>query len=129
MTNDIISPLYSLSFTEREGILRALIEGETANFEIAKRYWHDIATAAIEGNFKRLLVIENVPEAISVAEVHQLVSEMADLPVRNIKVAFVDLFPEHKSLNEFGTLVAENRGLRIKIFENESVAIEWLVSE
>lgn len=117
---------YSITFEEREAYLRAYIKGERGTLAVALRYWLDIAHVAIETGRKRLLVVEDIPEAIAVSEVHQLVTEMSRLPVRDIKLAFVDLFAQHKSLNEFGRLVGENRGLSIRTFDTEEEAATWL---
>lgn len=117
---------YSITFEKQGDVLRAYIEGERGTLEIARLYWLDIAHRAIESGHKKLLVIEDIPEVIAISEVHQLVTDLAQLPVRDISVAFVDLFSQHKSLNEFGILVAENRGLNLRIFDSEELAIEWL---
>ncbi len=117
---------YSVEYEERLDFLRATVKGECATLEIARSYWLDIAHRVLESGHKKLLVVEDIPEAIAISEVHQLVTDLAQLPVRDIRVAFVDLFSQHKSLNEFGILVAENRGLNLRIFDSEELATEWL---
>lgn len=126
MTDSIQTNDYSITFEERGDVLRAYINGERGTLQIARLYWLDIAHRVIESDHKKLLVIEDIPEVIAISEVHQLVTDLAQLPVRDIRVAFVDLFSQHKSLNEFGILVAENRGLNLRIFDSEELANEWL---
>jgi len=118
---------YSLEVENRGRSLRAYVKGERATLEIASSYWSEIAQEALGSGLKRVLVIEDVPEALSIAEVHQLVTSLADLPVKDVRVAFVDLFAEHSSLNEFAVLVGENRGFSVRSFDTEEAAEGWLL--
>lgn len=120
---------YDLKLDDRGRYLYALIKGHRASLEIAMGYWSEIAQAALSSGLKRLLVIEDIPEMISIAEVHQLVTSLADVPIRDIRIAFVDLYAEHASLNNFGILVGENRGFTLKSFDTEEAAEEWLLQE
>ena len=118
---------YSLTFEDRGRYLFALVKGERGTLEIATSYWFEIAQEAMKTALKRVLVIEDIPEMISIAEVHQLVTNLADLPIKDVRLALVDLHAEHASLNNFGILVGENRGLSIKAFDTEEAAETWLL--
>ena len=118
---------YTLNFEDRGRYLFASVKGEKASLDIVTAYWKEIAQAALSAGQKRVLVIEDVGETISIAEVHQLVTSLAELPVKDIRVAFVDLHAEHASLNDFGILVGENRGIDIKGFDTEEAAESWLL--
>ena len=107
----------------------ALVKGEKGSLDIASAYWNEIAQKAITSGLKRVLVIEDIPEMISIAEVHQLVTGLSELPVKDIRLAFVDLHAEHASLNDFGILVGENRGFSVKAFDTEESAATWLLEE
>lgn len=117
---------YTIEFEDRGKYLFAHIRGQRGTLEIATAYWTEIAQKTIASGLKNLLVIEEIPEMISIGEVHQLVSSLANLPVKDVRLAFVDLYPEHSSLNDFGILVGENRGFCIKSFETEEAASAWL---
>ncbi len=127
MSSSESSKQYSLEIVNRGRYLFASIKGERGTFEIAMSYWAEIAQAVITSGLKRVLVIEDIPEMITIAEVHQLVTNLADLPVKDVRLAFVDLHAEHASLNNFGILVGENRGLSLKAFDTEEAAVEWLL--
>ena len=118
---------YLLTFEDRGRYLFALVKGERGTLEIATSYWFEIAQEAMKTALKRVLVIEDIPEMISIAEVHQLVTNLADLPIKDVRLALVDLHAEHASLNNFGILVGENRGLSIKAFDTEEAAETWLL--
>lgn len=119
---------YQLSFEERISYLYAYVRGENASLEIARDYWNRIAKRALSLKVKKVLVVEDISEAITISEVHQLVTELSELPVKDIFVAFVDQFAQHKSINEFGMLVGGNRGLEVKGFESTDDAEKWLLS-
>ncbi len=119
---------YQLSFEERISYLYAYVRGEHASLEIARDYWNRIAKRALSLKVKKVLVVEDISEAITISEVHQLVTELSELPVKDIFVAFVDRFAQHKSINEFGMLVGGNRGLEIRGFESTDDAEKWLLS-
>jgi len=120
---------YSTTFEDRGRYLFALVEGEKGSLDIVSAYWNEIAQKAITSGLKRVLVIEDIPEMISIAEVHQLVTGLSELPVKDIRLAFVDLHAEHASLNDFGILLGENRGFSVKSFDTEESAETWLLEE
>jgi hypothetical protein len=120
---------YKLQFEERGRYVFAHIKGEHASLEIATAYWTEIAERTLKSGLKRVLVIEDIPEMISIAEVHQLVTSLSDLPVKDVRIAFVDLYAEHSSLNDFGILVGENRGFTVRSFDTEEDAETWLLQE
>ncbi|HEX6280250.1 MAG TPA: hypothetical protein VFZ49_09595 [Pyrinomonadaceae bacterium] len=120
---------YSIDFQDRGRYLFAHIKGKRGTLEIATGYWQEIAQRTIEAGVKRVLVVEDIPEMISIAEVHQLVTSLADLPVKDVRLAFVDLYAEHSSLNDFGVLVSENRGFSVRSFDTEEAAEAWLLED
>ena len=129
MSSTEIGKNYSTTFEDRGRYLFALVEGEKGSLDIVSAYWNEIAQKAITSGLKRVLVIEDIPEMISIAEVHQLVTGLSELPVKDIRLAFVDLHAEHASLNDFGILVGENRGFSVKSFDTEESAETWLLEE
>jgi len=46
-----------------------------------------------------------------------------------VRVAFFDRYAEQNQLNEFGELVAVNRGITGKIFNDIQTAEEWLLCD
>lgn len=120
---------YTLTFEQREGFLAAYIYAAKDTLAISQAYWGEIVEKVITGKHHRLLVVEDIPDAISIAEAHQLVSDFAELPMIDVKIAFVDKHPDQKNLNEFAILVGANRGMTIQAFEDESEAEAWLISD
>lgn len=129
MSSTEIKKHYSLKLEDRGRYIRASVHGNQSTLEIATAYWMEIAEAVLKSGLKRLLVIEDISDVITIAEVHELVTSLADLPVKDVRIAFVDLHAEHASLNDFGILVGENRGFTLKAFDTEEAAETWLFSE
>ena len=118
---------YSLEFEDRGRYLFARIKGERGTLEIALSYWTNIARHLMKSGHKNILVIEDIPEMISIAEVHQLVTGLSELPIKDVTLAFVDMYAEHSSLNNFGILVGENRGFSMAAFDTEEDAENWIL--
>ena len=59
-------------------------------------------------------------------EMYQIAAEIPQIGFANILIAFVDRYLEQQDLNQFGELVATNRGLRAKVFNDVKEAEIWL---
>jgi len=60
---------------------------------------------------------------------YQIASEIPQMGFLGIRIAFVDQYIEQQSLNEFGEIVATNRGIHGKIFSDFDEAEKWLLSK
>lgn len=118
---------YRLTFEQRDGYLYAYVEGEQDNYEISKAYWQEVVDEVVRTDAKRVLIDENIVESASMAEVFKLASEIPTMGFGGTYVAFVDRYLDQAEINEFAELVAVNRGLNGKIFNNEELAVEWLL--
>lgn len=76
----------------------------------------------------RLLVEENFPNQLSTIEIHKLMTAVAKILPRSIRVAFIDQMADHNDLNLFAETVAVNRGAIGRVFASVSEATEWLES-
>ncbi len=118
---------YRITFEPRDGYLYAYVEGEHDSYEISKAYWLEVVAEVNRTGAKRVLIDENIVESASVAEVFRLASELPTFGFGAAYVAFVDRYLDQNEINEFAELVAVNRGLNGKIFNDERLAIEWLM--
>lgn len=121
--------LFSLSFEHRTGYLYAFVSGQHDSYEISRQYWQEIADLLTTTQYKKILIEEDIMEAASMSDVFQLVSELAGMGFGGIKIAFFDRQIAHSELNDFGALVASNRGLQGVAFNDFGKAEEWLLSE
>jgi hypothetical protein len=119
---------YRLTFEHRSAYLYALVEGEKDNYEISRAYWQEIADECTGKKFDRVLIVEDIVETGSIAEIYQLCSEFSQMGYGGIRIAFIDRRDEQNEENQFGELVAVNRGINVKIFNDIEGAEKWLLA-
>lgn len=119
---------YQISFDHRPEYLYVYVSGEHDSYEISRRYWLEVASECKESGYKKVLIEEDIKETISMAEAFQFAAELPTLGFRGVRVAFCDRYAEHQELNEFGEVVATNRGLFAKVFNDFTAAENWLLN-
>jgi hypothetical protein len=124
-----IGKLYRLEFERRAGYLYAHVEGEHDSYAISKAYWQEVADECDRSGCDAVLIDENIKEAASIADVFQLCSEIPSMGFLGVRVAFVDRYLDHNEVNEFGELVALNRGIDGKLFNDIDEAEKWLLDK
>ena len=120
---------YTLTFEQREEYLYAFVEGEEDNYDISLQFWKEIFVKARETGYTKILVEEAIEEPASMMDMFQVATELPQMGISGMKIAFVDRFFEHTDLNEFGELVAQNRGAYGRIFNDVDEGIDWLLSK
>lgn len=119
---------YQITFEERPEYLYVYISGEHDSYEISRQYWREIADHCSREKCKRVLVEEDIAESVSMGEMFRIASDIPQT-FYGIRIAFVDRCIEHRDLNQFGELVAVNRGVHGKIFNDTKEAEKWLLVE
>jgi hypothetical protein len=120
---------YALTLEQRPGYLYAYVEGEHDSYEISKAFWQEIAQEVVRSGVDRVLIDENIVESASLADMYQLASEIPTMGFGSTRVAFVDRHLDHQEINSFGELVAVNRGMRGKLFNDFETAEKWLLRD
>lgn len=126
--NQEVSKLYNLEFDERTDYLYAYASGDKDNVEICTQYWHEIADECRRTKYSKVLIVEDIKQSVTTSEMFQIASRIPGFGFSGIKIAFVDQYTEHQAVNEFGGLVATNRGLYAKLFNTIEEAEKWLLS-
>lgn len=129
LMKDSDSNPYQITFEDRTRYLYVYVTGEHDSYEISRRYWQEVADKCSRENCSRVLIEEDIPEMVSMAEVFKLASEIPQMGFYGIRIAFVDRYIEHHDLNQFAELVAVNRGLYGKIFNDTAEAEKWLLAD
>lgn len=119
--------LYQITFEHRPQYLYVYVTGEHDSYEISRQYWLEVAEECSKTECKKVLIDEDIKELVSMSEVYQLASEVPKMGFQGVPVAFFDRFAEHDELNQFGGLVAANRGLLVRVFNNFEEAENWLL--
>jgi len=95
-------------------------------FEITVNWWNEIAEITKKLDFKKILVEAFVFIELTHQEIYDLVSGFEHLGFKEIKVAYVENNPDHKTMNEFGLAIAKVSGIDGAIFTDREKAIAWL---
>lgn len=119
---------YQITFDERPEYLHALVEGSRDSYAISAAYWREIAEVCERSGTTKLFVEEDIPEAVSFSDMYRIAAELPEL-FRRISIAFVDRYADQRELNEFGELVAQNRGVRGRLFADAGSAEKWLLAQ
>ena len=120
---------YEIAFERRPGYLYVYVSGEHDSYEISRSYWLEVAEHCRKIDCNKILIEEDIPEAVSPADMYQLATELPKMGFLGVRVAFYDRYADQQDLNEFGELVAVNRGLYGKLFNDINEAEDWLLSE
>jgi hypothetical protein len=123
------SKLYNIEFVDRTDYLYAYVSGDKHKLDIVRQYWREIADECRRTKCSKLLIVKNIKEVISKTDMYQIASEVPSMGFFGIKIAFVDQYVEQYAVNEFGELVANNRGIYIKVFNTVEEAEKWLLSK
>jgi hypothetical protein len=118
---------YQITFEERPDYLYVYITGDHDSYEISRSFWLEVAEMSRKTDYKKVLIEEDIPEAVSISDMYRLASELPQMGFYGVRVAFMDRYAEQNELNEFGELVAVNRGMMAKIFNDIQAAEEWLL--
>jgi len=119
---------YELTFEIRDGYGYAFVKGEHDSLAISQAYWGEIGRFLADAGLKKVLIVEDIEQQTEMADIFYLVTQLPGLGFRDVAVAFVDRYSSHQELNDFGVLVATNRGMIAKAFGTESEALPWLLS-
>jgi hypothetical protein len=118
---------YRIKFEHRPQYLYARVSGERDSVKISISYWREIAEECRRNAFTKVLVDEDIVQTVSKLEIYQVASAIPKMGFTNVLIAFVDRRLEHQEVNQFGEVVASNRGLRVKVFSDTETAEKWLL--
>ena len=128
MMGDTASKPYTILFEQRPEYLYVYVEGERDSYAISIAFWREIARECQARGTTRVLIDENIVQNVSVAEMYQVASEMPSM-FSGIAIAFRDRYADQAEINEFGELVAQNRGVVGKFFVDLEEAERWLLAQ
>ena len=117
-----------IRFEDREGYLYAFFSGKRDGLPDAKRYWECAIEECNKRGYKRMLVEQDFAVPLSKIDAFYLAEALAYMPIRQLRVAFVDRDVEQNGINLFAETVAVNRGGVGKVFTNMADAEAYLLA-
>lgn len=119
---------YELTFEERPQYLYAHIVAEEMEYEAAQEYLLEIAKELDRLAQKHLMIYRDVPHVMARGQLFFTAANLAET-LYQIKVAFVNRYPELDEALNFAALTANNRGANFRVFRNVETAERWLLGE
>lgn len=127
MNNEVTNEKsYRIEFRRRDNFLHAYVEGDEDSVEISRRYWTEVLEECRRHGLAKVLIEENIAGNVSAGEMYEFAKELPSLVTDKVVVAFVDQRAAHAEINRFGEVVAQNRGLRSRVFNTVEDAAAWL---
>lgn len=121
-----VSAQYVIDYEDRGDYLYAFVTGAKDSLAVSLSFWRELAAESKARQVTALLVEEDFRESLSVGEMFELVEGILALDWHSVRVAFVDRNEAHHELNEFGEVVATNRGMCARVFSDAVLAETWL---
>lgn len=92
----------------------------------AVAYGEAIIKNCVENTCSRLLMDETgMTDVLDIVSQYQMVQRLRPLIPYQLSVAIV-ANPDHYKDTSFGSMVAENRGIKVRVFTSMEDAMEWL---
>lgn len=123
-----LSDLYELKFAYHPDYLFASVVSEQDSLDMSKDFWLRILAEGEKRRYKKILIEENIEGNLTASEIYDFSVWLSKQKVDNVLVAFTDVHTEHLESNQFGELIATNRGFRVRVFATRDEAIKWLES-
>lgn len=116
---------YILRFEDRGDYLFAHLTGQDS-FAASLRYWNEIADEIDQSGHRKLLVHEDLTGDISGREIYDLIKDLKNSVLREVKIAFYDENTADTFLNNLGRLIANHHGGKVRIFKTLDEARHWI---
>ncbi|HOW28895.1 MAG TPA: hypothetical protein PK876_10405 [Elusimicrobiota bacterium] len=124
---------YKVYFKDCQTYLRADVAGEWSpgnEAEDAKKIWTKTSDECRAKGYNKLLSVWKVPGKLPTLAAYDIGTSADTLNwEKRCKVAVVQLYRERYVDSLFAETVALNRGIQVKVFDNEPQALEWLLQE
>ena len=124
------SPAIESVITEQDGFIRVELTGNRdldGALEGALALWSRVADECRARGINLILAVSQLTGRLPPLKAYRVAAHPENYGWdRKFRIAFVDLNEGSLPDNEFGELVARNRGWSVRVFGNEPDAIAWL---
>ncbi len=117
---------YKISFSEVQGALRVDVSGDRS-LDGSLDLWTRVGELSSQRKQRRILAVLNMTGTLSITQMYSLAANFKQFNLTPAhRLAIVDTTETSFPTNEFGSVVATNRGLPMRVFDNEKDALAWL---
>jgi hypothetical protein len=116
---------FGLTIEKREGYLYARIKALELSLETFVELFDDLAEECRRCECEKILLYRDVPSMPGVGNTFEIVTSMLKL-LPGLMVAIVNPYPSNSDLLTFASDLAQTRGYELRVFTDESAALQWL---
>ena len=110
-------------------LLNVTTTGYDENVDEAVAYCESLISVCVDNQCRRVLIDESrVTSVLDKVGQYEMVQRLVSQVPHDLTIAFV-VNPAHFEETSFGVLVAENRGINVRVFTTIEQASEWLQIE
>ena len=107
-------------------LLTVTTSGFDDNVDEAVSYGEDIIRHCLNGKCTKILMDESqVSAVLDRVGQYQMVQRLSSIVPHQLSIALLSAIDNLQDTS-FGTLVAENRGIKVRLFTSKENALEWL---
>lgn len=117
---------FRIRLEPQPGFLRAHVTGGEDSLQTSLAVWRLLGDECRARDVARLLVVEELPGALTHEEVGVMISTLHEEGFPNIRIAFVEL-AGNPSPGEHGEILAIELGFTVQAFNREEAARQWLL--
>jgi len=123
---------YFVKIQEKPEYIDVRVSGERIRGQEVKNAldtWTMVAKKCDDAGISRVLVVSTLTGSLPTMSAYEIAASADKVNWnRKFRTAIVDLNEESRQINLFGETVAVNRGYyQVKVFDNESEAVKWLL--
>lgn len=121
-------PGFTLTLEPRAHYLYAHVAGPHDTLDVSLAYWTELAVQCEINAVERLLVVEDLEERSTLADIAEMVEVLSRIGFRDIRIAFVD-GREDRGVLAAAELMAKSAGLTGRAFSEFAPAEAWLLAD
>lgn len=125
-TRVVDGPGFRIRFDDEAGYLRAHVSDGTDSLEVSLAMWRMLADECEAIGCTRLLVVEELDDTVTPAELALVIEAVAKMGFLNLRVAFVELRDDIQ-IAELGEILSIEQGLTARAFSHENDGRRWLL--
>ncbi len=120
---------YELKFDERPNYLFVEVTTEIFSVDIAVAYLREVIAECRELNYHRVLLVGDIPEALSPARNKNVGSKLRELVFEGLKIAVVEPTLDRRQQDNYSDTASRGLGIDVKAYNAVPDARRWLLDD
>ncbi len=122
----IDGPGFKVRYANEQGYLRAHVYDGIDSRQVSVAMWTMLADECRVRGATRLLLLEELQGSVDRGEIEETIEAMDHAGLAAFRIAFVELLDDIEG-NEYGEILCRERGIIVRVFNDEDSARRWLL--